>query len=66
MNLIDAFSGSEWSVEEGDVDPQQDTACEDSLDPYIHYFCGSLRNESSAALKSILKRSCYGDSYQQG
>ena len=65
MDLIDAFSEAEWEVNEND-NSQEGDGCEDSLDSYIPYFCGSLRNTTSKALKAILKRSCYGDSYQQG
>ncbi len=67
MELIDAFSEAQWEDSGQDTPEQeQDGGCENSLDGYIHYFCGSLRNTTSDALKGILKRSCYGDSYQQG
>ena len=64
MELMEALSGEEWDVDGNNKDHSDH--CENSLDGYIQYFCGSLRKTATPTLKSILKRSCYGDSYQQG
>lgn len=63
VDMFEDFSNTEWT--EGD-NGAEDAECEDSLDNYIPYFCGSVRSKPNEILKSILKRSCYGDTYKQG
>ena len=64
IQMFGAFSDIEPSSGQGGGDGNSD--CEHALDKYIHHFCGDLREEPSSALRGILSRSCYGDSYQKG
>lgn len=70
MELFDAVSTSEWSSSRQDntttPEQQEDTECEHSLDESIQYLCGDTRKEPSNILRTILKRSCSGDTHKQG
>lgn len=65
IQLFEGFSEVE-SMTAAQSDNQNSSGCEHALDNYIPHFCGSLRKQPSSALRSILSRSCYGDSYKQG
>lgn len=68
VELFEGFSEAEWNGQEQaeTESPEETSACQNDVDKYIPYFCGSLRQRASNVLKGIIDRSCEGDSYQRG
>lgn len=70
VELFEGFSETEWGEEEqtseNNTKSQQESDCQVDLNQYVSFFCGSSRKTISRVLKSILERSCNGDSYKRG
>lgn len=70
VQLFEGFSEAQWNIQEQETDDtgnhEGSSACDNDIDQYIPYFCGTLRKNASSVLKSIFDHSCNGDSYRQG
>lgn len=68
VEFIQGFSEAEWTVQDSAYNDteEENGDCQNDVDKYVPFFCGSLRKKASGALKAIFDRSCSGDSYRQG